>query len=92
MEGWQVLNADLEFESKPGWGYQGGVELLVNISRSIGLTFEVNYLAGGSAIPITGSYSGGNSGSFQTVNVDYEDAQVDLTGWEISLGAVFNGR
>ena len=89
-EQWEVANSALEFQAKPGWGYQGGVELLVGVTRSLGLTFEINYLRGSAAIPMTGTYTGGDAGGLQTIDADFQDARIDLTGWEISIGGVFN--
>ena len=88
-ENWEVANSDLTFDAKPGWGYQGGIELLFNVNRQFGITMELNYLYGSAKYPISGTYIGGNSGSLNTIQADYPDAKVDLTGWEISLGAVF---
>lgn len=88
-ENWEVANSDLAFEAKPGWGYQAGMEFLFYVNRQFGITAEINYLSGGANYPITGSYLGGNQGQLNTVTADYPDARVDLTGWEISLGAVF---
>ncbi|MDH5399590.1 MAG: hypothetical protein OEX02_15680, partial [Cyclobacteriaceae bacterium] len=80
-EQWAVANADLKFTNKPGWGYQGGVELLVPVNRQFSLTFEVNYLSGYSKLNLEGAYTGGNmAGALQTRNVSWPDAKVDLTG------------
>ncbi|MDH5379400.1 MAG: hypothetical protein OEW75_01025 [Cyclobacteriaceae bacterium] len=91
-EGWEVANADFTYKYLPGWGYQGGIELLYYVKRNLGLTLEINYLYGGSNIDLAGSYTGGNAGVFQTVQLDpasYQKGKVEFTGLEISLGAIF---
>lgn len=87
-EDWRVANADFTYRKAPGWGYQGGVELLINVTREFGITMEVNYLLGSSPLEISGSYTGGNT-TLETITVDYPDAAVDFSGIEVSLGAVF---
>lgn len=87
MEGWDVVNSDFSYKNKPGYGIHAGVELNVNVTKQFGVSLEVNYLMGGSGLPLTGSYSGGLlSGSNQTKTAQYDDAKVDLTGLEVSIG------
>ena len=88
-ENWLVANADLDYKLKPGWGYQGGIEFLYQVKRNLGITVEVNYLIGGSVIALNGTYTGGNSGSLQTLPLNVDKAKVEFTGLELSLGAVF---
>ena len=88
FEGWDVANASFDYQKKPGWGYQGGVEFLVNVSRQFGLTFEVNYLTGSSRLSMDGGYSGGTT-TIQVVTASYPDSYVDLTGVEVSVGVIF---
>jgi hypothetical protein len=88
-EGWTVANSTLAYQNKPGVGYLGGVELTVNVTPQVGVSLETNYLAGQSRLPLTGTYSGGNS-SIQTKPVDYRDAKIDFTGLEFSIGLIFN--
>ena len=87
---WQVVNSEFTYRKLPGWGYQGGIEMLVQINRKMGLTFEVNYLLGSAKLDMTGSFQGvDGSGVLQTVQTDYPDSAVDFTGIEVSVGAVF---
>ena len=86
-EGWAVANSDLHYQNKPGWGYHGGAELTVYVTQQFGISLEGNYLMGSSALPLTGTYTGGNN-SLETKNVDYKDAQIDLTGLEVSIGVI----
>lgn len=87
-EGWTVANSSFTFDNKPGFGYHGGVELTVYVASQFGISFEVNYLVGHSNFPLTGTYSGGIN-SIETRNVQFDDAKIDLTGLEISLGVIF---
>jgi hypothetical protein len=87
MEGWDVVNSDFSFKNGPGYGIHAGVELNVDVTRQFGISLEVNYLMGGSALPLTGSYTGGMlGGPNQTRAAAYDDAKVDLTGIEVSIG------
>lgn len=86
-ENWSVANSDLKFKNKPGWGYHGGAELTVYVTQQFGISLEGNYLAGGSAFPLAGTYTGG-SDQLETKNADFKDAQIDLTGLEVSIGVI----
>ena len=89
-EQWSVANAEFDYRKLPGWGYQFGIETLVQVNRKMGITFEVNYLNGSSILNMTGQYSGVDAnGVFQTVQADFPGSAVDFSGIEISLGAVF---
>jgi hypothetical protein len=89
VEGWQVVNSDLSFKNKPGWGYHAGAELTVYVTNQVGVSIETNYLMGASKFPLTGSYTGGNT-TLETRPVDYADAKIDFTGLEFSIGLIFN--
>lgn len=89
FEEWAVVNSDLKFKNKPGWGYHGGVELTVYPSSLFGISIETNYLVGESSFPLTGKYTGGNT-ELETKDVDYADAKIDFTGLEFSIGVILN--
>jgi hypothetical protein len=92
-ENLQIVNADLDFKNKPGFGFHGGIELTFAVTRQWGLSFETNYLMGASKIPLTGSYKGADSnGTITTTAVDESKAKVDLTGLEFSIGIILYGR
>lgn len=87
MEGWDVANSSFSFRNSPGYGVHGGVELSMNVTKQFGVSLEVNYLLGASALPLTGSYTGGMlAGPLQKKDVVYDDAKVDFTGLEVSIG------
>lgn len=89
MEGWAVANSDFEFNSSTGFGFFFGAEYIIYVTNQWGLSFEVNYFIGGADFPIKGSYTGGNvAGPLETRTVDYQDARLDFTGLEISLGVI----
>ena len=88
---WDVVNSQFSFENKPGFGLMGGVELTIDVTRQWGISIETNYLMGQSAIPMTGSYSGGTlGGTNSTIQAEYKDAKVDFTGLEFAIGIIFN--
>ncbi len=87
---WDIVNSHFDFDNKPGFGYTVGVEFTVDVTSQWGISLETNYLMGGSAIPLTGSYSGGMlGGTNSTVQAEFKDAKVDFTGLEFSIGILF---
>jgi hypothetical protein len=90
MEGWQVANSEFSFSNKPGWGYHAGTELTFYLRPDFGISLEANYLIGESALPLKGSYTGGNDTGLTTVDADFKDAKIDFTGMEFSIGLIFN--
>lgn len=91
-ENWDVANADLTYSNKPGYGFHAGAELTLYVTRQFGISFETNYLMGGSRFPLIGSYTGGNANSISTVSIDYNNAMIDFTGLEFSIGVILTGR
>jgi hypothetical protein len=89
LEKWTVANSDFSFKNNPGIGIQGGIELTMNVTSQLGISIETNYLRGQSALPLTGTYTGGTS-TLETKSIDYKDAKVDFTGLEFSIGLIFN--
>ena len=90
QEKWDVANANLSFQNKPGYGYHFGGELTINVTQQVGISLETNYLVGQSSMPLKGSYTGGTTAGLETTEVDYKDAKVDFTGLEFSIGLIFN--
>lgn len=90
-ENLDIVNSDLKFKSKPGFGYHAGAELTVYVTSQVGISFETNYLVGQADFPIEGSYIGSTSvGPPSTVDVNYEDAKIDFTGLEFSISLIFD--
>lgn len=88
--GWDVVNSEFSFENKPGFGYLAGIEFTVDVTSQWGISLETNYLAGGSSIPLTGAYAGGTlGGTNASVPATFNDAKVDYTGLEFSIGILF---
>lgn len=92
-ENLEIVNADIDFKNKPGFGFHGGIELTFEVTRQWGLSFETNYLMGASKIPLTGSYKSVDSnGTISTTTINESKAKVDLTGLEFSIGIILYGR
>jgi hypothetical protein len=87
LEGWEVANSQIQFKNNPGFGYHGGAELTIYVTNQVGISLETNYLVGQAKFPLTGTYTGGN-GSLETKPIDYQDAKVDFTGLEFSIGVI----
>lgn len=88
-EGWTVANADLSYKNKPGFGYHAGAELTLYVTGRVGVALECNYLVGQSKFPLTGTYTGGVT-TFETKTADFNDAKIDFTGLEFSVGLIFD--
>lgn len=88
-EGWAVANATFTAKNKPGFGVHGGAELTFYVNNQLGISIECNYLMGSSDYPIKGSYIGGND-ALTIKEVSYDDAKIDFTGLEFSLGLIFS--
>jgi hypothetical protein len=92
-EGWEVANADFSFKNNPGFGYHVGAELTINVTSTVGVAFETNYLVGQAKFPIKGTYVGGNDGdplTTKSVNDTFDDAKMDFTGLEFSISLLFD--
>jgi hypothetical protein len=89
---WEVANGDLSFENNPGFGIHAGVELTIPITNQVSLSLETNYLMGTSKFPVKGNFTGGASnGINEKVAVNFQDAKIDFTGLEFSIGLLFGG-
>lgn len=86
----EVVNSDVKFKSKPGFGYHAGAELTVYLTSQFGVSFETNYLVGQAGFPVEGSYTGSDSGALSTEAIDYKDAKIDFTGLEFSISLIFD--
>ena len=87
----EVVNSDLRFTSKPGFGYHAGAELTVYVTDQVGVSFETNYLVGQADFPVNGSYTGSDSGgTLSTQEIDYRDAKIDFTGLEFAISLIFD--
>jgi hypothetical protein len=87
----EVVNSDLKFKSKPGFGYHAGAELTVYVTSQVGVSFETNYLVGQADFPLEGTYTGSDSGgSLSTSAVAYKDAKIDFTGLEFAISLIFD--
>ncbi len=90
FEDWDVVNSEFDEEYSLGAGLMAGVGFEFFVSDDFSITFDVQYLKGGSTVNLVGAYSGGNTGgTIATVNAEFNDALVLLEGVEISIGANF---
>lgn len=91
--GWDIVNANLDFENNIGYGWMAGTEIILYFNRQFGINFEVNYLSGGSPLRLAGILNGASTvNGLESLNVYYEDSRLDFTGWEITLGILFNTK
>jgi hypothetical protein len=84
-----VANSDLTFDAKPGFGYHGGAELTIFVTSQVGVSLETNYFVGESKFPLKGTASGGQT-TIQPIDIDYQEAKIDFTGVEFSIGLIFS--
>ena len=89
-ENWLVANADVDGKHGLGLGFFFGAEFVVFVTNQWGLSLEANYFIGDAPFEMTGSYTGGTeSGPLLTRDIDWQDAKIDFTGLEISIGILF---
>jgi len=90
---WDIVNSDLDFDNKIGYGYLAGGEIIFYFTDKFGINFEVNYLSGGSNLNYRGNVTGGAFPDIiDTEYVEYQDARLDYTGWEITIGVLFDTK
>jgi len=89
--GWEVLNSDFSVSNNLGSGYHFGAEYIVYFSKKFGISFEAYYLAGSAPLDMKGTYKGIPSNGDRIVeeSADFKDAQLDFTGYELSIGVLF---
>lgn len=90
---WEIANANLDYDNKIGFGYMVGAEIIVYFTKQFGINLEVNYLVGGADLGLHGKVTGGNTiDGIETIEVDYPESRLDFTGWEITIGILFNTK
>lgn len=90
---WDVANSELDHDNSIGFGYLAGGEIIFYFTDKFGINFEVNYLSGGSDLNFRGQVTGGSlPNTMETVNIQYKDARLDYTGWEITVGVLFDTK
>lgn len=92
-QGLDVVNSDFDYDNQPGFGWMAGIKYIIYLRENFGITLGANYLSGKSPLNLRGSYQGGITGG--TVenfpDVQFEDAQLDFTGFEFSIGVLVGG-
>jgi hypothetical protein len=93
---WQnldVVNSNFDYDNLPGFGLMGGITYIVYLQKNFGITLGANYLLGQSPLNLNGSYTGGNLGGVveEFTDVKFEDAKLDFTGFEFSIGVLVGG-
>ncbi|MCH7535867.1 MAG: hypothetical protein IH948_09040 [Bacteroidetes bacterium] len=90
---WKVLNGDYYITNGLGTGFDYGGSLVIYVKKNIGLTFKAMYMVGYMPIKLEGWYHGYDQNDvYQTKNFSYKDSKMDITGWELSIGAVFTAK
>jgi len=90
---WDIANANLKYDNKIGIGYLVGGEIIFYFADKFGINFEINYLSGGSNLNIRGSVVGGSLPDIlEQENIEFPDARLDFTGWEITIGVLFDTK
>ena len=90
---WTVLNGEYKMTNHLGMGYDFGASLVIYVKKKIGLTFKAMYLIGDMPIDLRGTISGyDQEHNYRTESFNYKGSAMDITGWELSVGAVFTGK
>jgi len=89
--GWEVLNSDFQVSNHPGFGYHFGAEYIIYLSKKFGISLEAYYLAGQTKLDMRGTYKGlpPDAASLTEETVEYDEAMLDFTGYEFSIGLLF---
>ncbi len=89
--GWEVLNTDFTVKNNFGYGYHFGGEFIIYFSKKFGISLEAYYLSGSSPLDMKGAYAGIPTNGDLLVNeqVEFKNAELDFTGYELSLGILF---
>ena len=89
---WEILNSDVSVKNNIGFGYHFGAEYIVYFSKNFGISLEAYYLSGSSPLGMKGSYSGipADGDNIVTEPADFADAELDFTGYELSIGILFS--
>lgn len=89
-EKWDVVNANLSYDNRPGYGYIWGIEIEYHVNKKLGIFVQGNYLDGESALGVTGDYKGGSvGGTITTKRANFNNAKLSIKGYEITIGAHF---
>ncbi len=90
--GWEVLNSDFSVNNNLGYGYHFGAEFIIYFSEKFGISFEAYYLSGSSPLNMKGTYRGipADGDLIVEESADFRDAQLDFTGYELSIGVLFS--
>lgn len=89
----QLANADFTFDNTLGYGYEFGIEYIQYLNRQFGITLGANYYIGGANLNLGGTVKGvDDGGNIFEQSVEYNDARLDYTGLEISIGVLFSSR
>lgn len=85
-----LANSEFDIRNLPGFGYRFGPELVFQITRNFGLTFEAYYLRGSAPLDMRGSVLGLPAGtpSVQVIDLEYPEARLDFSGLELSVGVL----
>ena len=89
---WEVLNSDMSVTNNIGYGYHFGAEYIIYFSKKFGVSLEAYYLSGSSPLDMKGTYKGipENGDMIVEEPADFKDAQLDFTGYELSIGILFS--
>ena len=92
-EDWQVLNGDYEMTNHLGMGYDFGAQLVIYVKRNLAITIKGMYMIGGMPIDLRGTYEGINElGEYESKSFEFTNSKMDITGWELRVGALFAGK
>lgn len=86
-----IANTRFDFSNTIGFGYEFGLEYIQYLNRQFGISLGANYYIGGSKLNMQGSVKG-IDGTGKTVNetLNWQDATLDYTGFEVSVGLLFS--
>ena len=89
--GWEVLNSNFDADNNIGLGIHFGGEYILYINNNLGISIGGYYYLGQAEVNLSGTITGGSEVTgINTIEESFPGSEVDLTGFEISLGILFS--
>lgn len=88
---WALVNSDFKVDNNLGVGWMAGAEYIIYLTDQFGINLEANYLAGDTKANLQGTYTGlpTDGSNIVTEEVIFPESAIDFTGWEFSVGLLF---
>ena len=91
--GYTVLNSNMTYNDKFGWGWNAGAQFVQFVNSKIGIFVSVNYIKCTSKVTLEGTYSAySESAGYVTGTANYDGAKLNYVGYEVGAGVVIKSK